>query len=101
MPSCAEPGRSDALRQMERRNITFRVDTHHIAGTTSATAAGEQSVVLTDRTDFLGYGKFEASFWVCGTFIVREGRITDWNDHFAGGNVVVGLVRGLIGLASR
>jgi limonene-1,2-epoxide hydrolase len=91
----------NALRQMERRNITFHADTHHIAGTTSSTAGAVESVVLTDRTDFLGYGRFEASFWVCGTFTVREGRITVWSDHFAGGNVVVGMIRGLIGLVSR
>jgi limonene-1,2-epoxide hydrolase len=90
-PTLRGPKAIDALRQMERRNITFRVDHHHIA------ANGD--VVLTDRTDYLGYGRFETSFWVCGTFVLREGRIAVWHDHFASGNVLLGSLRGLAQLA--
>lgn len=81
------------LRDMEKRGVTFRVETHHIAG--------NGSIVLTDRTDYLGYGRWESSFWVCGTFEVRDGLITLWDDHFSMGNLVASSIRGLIGLARR
>lgn len=76
-----------ALRAMESRGISFSADMHHIATT--------GDVVLTDRTDHLGIGRWTASFWVCGTFVVRDGRIALWDDHFATGNVLVGAVKGL------
>lgn len=81
------------LRDMERRGITFRVDLHHVAG--------NGAVVLTDRTDYLGYRRWESSFWVCGTFEVRNGLIVLWDDHFSMGNLVAGSIRGLIGMARR
>lgn len=81
------------LRDMERRGISFRVDMHHIAG--------NGSIVLTDRTDYLGFRRWESSFWVCGTFEVRDGLITLWDDHFSMGNLVAGSIRGLIGMAKR
>jgi limonene-1,2-epoxide hydrolase len=82
---------SRTLLDMERRNIRFRADMHHLAA--------DGDAVLTDRTDFLRIGRWEASFWVCGTFHVSEGRITLWDDHYAMGNVLAGSVRGLINLA--
>lgn len=81
------------VRDMERRGIAFRVDLHHIAA--------NGPVVLTDRTDYLGYGRWESGFWVCGTFEVRDGLITLWDDHFSMGNLVAGSVRGLLGMARR
>lgn len=83
----------DTLRLLERRNIHFSADMHHIAGNNGA--------VLTDRTDHLRIGRWEASFWVCGTFVLREGRIALWHDHFAGGNVLTGSLRGLLRLGRR
>ena len=76
-----------ALREMERRGIRFHADMHHIA------ADGE--AVLTDRTDYLGIGRYESSFWVRGTFVVRDGRVVLWDDAFATGNVIVGSLKGL------
>jgi limonene-1,2-epoxide hydrolase len=81
------------LRDMERRGLSFRVDMHHIAG--------NGPIVLTDRTDYLGFRRWESSFWVCGTFEVRDGLITLWDDHFSMGNLVAGSIRGLIGMAKR
>jgi limonene-1,2-epoxide hydrolase len=78
------------LRDMEKRRIGFRVDLHHIAGNGEA--------VLTDRTDYLRYGRWETSFWVCGTFLVRDGRITVWDDHFSLGNLVASSIRGAVGI---
>lgn len=81
------------LKDMERRRIGFRVAMHHLAE--------DGGVVLTERTDYLSYGRWESAFWVCGTFEVRQGRITLWDDHFSPGNVVLASLRGLARLARR
>ncbi len=74
------------LRDMERRRVGFGVTIHAIAA--------EGDTVLTDRTDVLQVGRLRTEFWVCGTFTVRGGLITRWDDHFSAGNVLVGFVRG-------
>jgi limonene-1,2-epoxide hydrolase len=76
------------LRDMERRRISFSADLHHVAAT--------GPVVLTERTDYLGRGRFTADFWVCGTFRVEDGRIVLWDDHFSWGNVLAGCVTGIV-----
>jgi len=52
----------------------FRVETSAIAAT--------GSTVLTERVDILTIKGVAVSFWVCGTFEVRNGRITVWRDYF-------------------
>jgi limonene-1,2-epoxide hydrolase len=79
------------LLRMEQRKIRFRADMHHLAA--------DGDVVLTDRTDFLRIGRWEASFWVCGTFRVSDGKVELWDDHYAAGNVLAGSVRGLFAMA--
>jgi limonene-1,2-epoxide hydrolase len=76
------------LRDMERRKIRFAARMHHAAAT--------GGVVLTDRTDVLGIGRWETSFWVCGTFEVVDGRIRLWDDHFSWGALARGSVLGLV-----
>lgn len=44
--------------------------------------AADGGTVLTERTDIITVGKVPAAFWVCGTFEVRDGRITLWRDRF-------------------
>jgi limonene-1,2-epoxide hydrolase len=78
------------LRDMEKRSIGFRVDLHHIAS--------NGNIVLTDRTDYLSYKRWENAFWVCGTFEVVDDHITLWDDHFAMGNFLAASVRGLVGM---
>lgn len=78
----------EMLADMERRNIGFGVEIHAIAG------SGD--VVLTDRTDTLVYGKLRTDFWVCGTFTVRDGVITRWDDHYSLGNLLHGLITGTL-----
>ena len=90
MPTFRGPRVAGMLRDMERRGVGFRVDLHAIAA--------DGDVVLTDRTDHLSYGRWTSSFWVCGTFVIDEGRIRVWNDRFSPGNVLVASVRGLGGL---
>lgn len=74
------------LRSMEPRRVSFSADLHHVAAT--------GPVVLTERTDFLGRGRFVSDFWVCGTFRVEDGRIVLWDDHFSLGNFLTGFARG-------
>lgn len=74
------------MRDMVKRRIGFGVEIHAIA------SDGER--VLTDRTDALALGKVRTEFRVCGTFEVRDGQITLWDDHFAMGGLLGGFVKG-------
>ncbi|MBP1160170.1 MULTISPECIES: limonene-1,2-epoxide hydrolase family protein [Rhodococcus] len=75
------------LRQLARPGLRFDVIVHH--------AAGENGVVLTERTDLLGAGPVNAEFWVCGTFELRDGRIAVWRDYFSVRDVIRGIVVGV------
>jgi len=63
------------LLDAEKRGIAIAITVHH--------AATDGDVVLTDRTDVLSKGKWEASFRVRGTLEVRDGKITVWDDAFS------------------
>ena len=76
------------LRDMEKRRISFSAELHHVAA--------DGNVVLTERTDYLGWGRVATDFWVCGTFRVEDGRIALWDDHFALGNFLAGAGRGAL-----
>ena len=93
MPTFRGPKVGGMLLDMERRRIGFRVELHHIAGT--------GAVVLTERTDYLSYRRWESAFWVCGTFEVSDGLITLWDDHFSPGSVLAASLRGLVGAVRR
>jgi limonene-1,2-epoxide hydrolase len=70
----------------------FRVHFHNVAK--------EGEVVLTERTDALGRGRFEQRFWVYGRFELEDGRITVWRDSFDWGDVIVSLLRALVGVVA-
>ena len=63
------------LLDSEKRGLTVDITIHH--------AAADVDTVLTDRTDVLRKGKWETSFWVRGTFEVRDGKIALWDDAFS------------------
>jgi limonene-1,2-epoxide hydrolase len=67
----------------------FRVHFHNVAT--------EDGVVLTERTDALGKGRFEQRFWVYGRFEVADGQIQVWRDSFDWLDIIVSLVRGVAG----
>lgn len=75
-----------------RVGMRFRVHFHHVAA--------DGDVVLTERSDALGIGRFEQRFWVHGRFEVRDGRITVWRDSFDWGDMTVSLLRGALGVAA-
>lgn len=56
--------------------------------------AAEDETVLTERVDIIGLGPVRWRFWVCGTFVVRDGRIVLWRDRFDFVNLLWGLARG-------
>ncbi|MGH9139290.1 MAG: limonene-1,2-epoxide hydrolase family protein [Acidimicrobiales bacterium] len=76
------------MRFMARFGDGFEARLHNIAA--------DGSAVLTERTDVLKSGPFEASFWVCGTFEVRDGQIVLWRDYFDWVTVGAAMVRGAV-----
>ena len=54
--------------------------------------ASNGRAVLTERTDAIFLGPVRIPFQVCGTFLVRDGRITVWRDTFDWTSVVVNSV---------
>jgi limonene-1,2-epoxide hydrolase len=79
------------LDLMPRTRTKFRVHFHNVAA--------EGNIVLTERTDAIGRGRFEQLFWVYGRFEVVDGRIKVWRDSFDWVDIVVSLVRALAGIA--
>ena len=71
----------------------FRVHFHAI-GSDDANSA----VVLTDRTDAFVFGPVSVQFWVYGRFEVLDGKITLWRDSFDWRDVLMGFVRGIVGV---
>jgi limonene-1,2-epoxide hydrolase len=76
------------MRALPRFGTGFEAQIHHIAS--------DGPVVLTERTDVLERGRMRASFWVCGTLEVRDGRIVLWRDYFDWLNVTGAMLRGAI-----
>ena len=74
------------LRWLGRYGRGFEVRWHNVAA--------NGPVVLTERTDVLTIGPVAGSFWVCGTFEVRDGRIVLWRDRFDFVDVTWSFVRG-------
>lgn len=80
------------LRFMCRYGTGFRADIHNIAA--------NSGTVLTERTDALCIGTWQAEFWVCGTFEVTDGRITLWRDYFDWSTLLVSGARGALHAAN-
>ena len=57
-------------------------------------------VVLTERTDILSGPGVHLEFWVCGTFVVQNGRITVWRDYFDMLTVLGQVAKSAPGIAS-
>jgi len=67
--------------------------------------AARDGVVLTERVDILTGPLVHVEIWVCGTFEVRDGRITLWRDYFdlasAATQLVTSPLRTLLGRGRR
>lgn len=92
-PDRGKPAVMRTLRAFGRVMTGFDVTIKNIAA--------RDGVVLTERADVLT-GKFlHLDIWVCGTFELRDGRITLWRDYFdlatAATQLVTSPVRKLFG----
>jgi limonene-1,2-epoxide hydrolase len=81
---------SRAARAYYRHHLGFQVVVHRIAG--------NDSTVLTERTDALTLGPFRMQFWVCGIFEVENGHVTLWRDYFDWRATTLATLRGLVGI---
>lgn len=94
-PARGKAATERTLRTFLKLFDTFRVTTHNIAA--------NGNVVLTERTDVLSGPIFHLDIWVCGTFEVRDGKITLWRDRFdlveSTAQLLTGPFRKLLGLA--
>lgn len=77
-----------ALRVAARPRCRFEAVVHHIAS--------DGDAVLVERTDTLTVGPLRSTFWVYGTFEMRDGQIAVWRDYFSWRNVLLGAVTGTI-----
>ncbi|MFI6097397.1 limonene-1,2-epoxide hydrolase family protein [Lentzea sp. NPDC051213] len=75
------------FRAMHKVITDVEVHIHNIA------ANGD--VVLTERTDVIGRGAFRAEFWVCGTFVVRDGKVVLWRDYYDNATFLFAVLKGL------
>jgi limonene-1,2-epoxide hydrolase len=78
------------FQRLDTPKVRFDVVIHRIAQ--------DGSTVMTERTDSVLVGPFEAHFWVCGVFEVRDGRITLWRDYFDLFDLSKGVARGMAGI---
>jgi limonene-1,2-epoxide hydrolase len=73
-PARGKPAVEKTLRAFEHVMDSFEVKIVNIAS--------NGRVVLTERVDYIGKGPFRLAPWVCGTFEVKDGKITLWRDYF-------------------
>lgn len=93
-PARGKAATERTLRGFLRLFDRFEVTMHAIAA--------RDGVVLTERTDVLSGKVFYMKIWVCGTFEVRDGKITVWRDRFdlvqSTAQLLTGPLRKLLGL---
>lgn len=75
------------MRGMEKNFDRFEVRMHAIA------ESGD--TVLTERVDVLEMKGLRLEPWVCGTFVVKNGKITIWRDYFDWAQMSAQFVKGL------
>jgi limonene-1,2-epoxide hydrolase len=81
---------SKGLADFNRRGLGFEVRIHRITQ--------DGASVMTERTDALLFRRYRSQFWVCGVFEVHDGVVTLWRDYFDWQDVLVGSLRGLVGI---
>ena len=95
-------GKRDVVKALAAMgaNVDFDAEIHHLAVGAPAdpSAPGSPTIVLTERTDYLGVGRFRCGFWVCGRLEVRDGQICGWQHYFSKSDMALGAVRGLVGM---
>jgi limonene-1,2-epoxide hydrolase len=77
VPLPTDDGKAATIATLKRFGLIskkFEVIMHNIAE--------KDGTVLTERTDILSGPGLRLEFWVCGTFEVKNGKITLWRDYF-------------------
>ena len=80
-------GRADVepvLRSLCRGSDKFYIEFHNIAE--------RDGVVLIERTDRAVGPWIDMTFWVCGTFEIRDGKIAVWRDRFDRASMAMELI---------
>lgn len=72
------------LGMIEKLGARVSIEVHALAD--------DGPLVLTERTDTIWLGSTPASFWVCGTFRVRDGKIVAWRDYYDNGAFTIALL---------
>ncbi|GAB2968215.1 limonene-1,2-epoxide hydrolase family protein [Nocardioides montaniterrae] len=75
-----------ALASMPKLGIRFSAEDYELAD------LGD-GLVRFDRRDTLGWGPLSSTFAVSGTFTVRDGKISRWDDAYSMGEFLGGFVR--------
>jgi limonene-1,2-epoxide hydrolase len=98
VPFPADRGKQAVLRTFARFDkvvTSLRVEMKNIAQ--------NGDIVLTERVDVLDGPMIHLDIWVCGTFEVKNGKITLWRDYFdlaeVTGKLLASPFRKLLGLA--
>jgi limonene-1,2-epoxide hydrolase len=63
--------------------------------------AADGPTVLTQRTDVIEMGRMRATFWVCGTFEVRNGKVALWRDYFDYADVTIAFLKSALAGVAR
>ena len=95
VPLPADRGKTAALATLRRFMVLankFEVRMHNMTE--------NEGVVLTERTDILSGPGVHLEFWVCGTFVVKNGRIVLWRDYFDMLTVLGQVAKSAPGIAS-
>lgn len=82
---------SQTLKRFSLFGDEFKVEIKNIAES--------NGVVLTERIDTLGGPGIRLEFWVCGTFEVKDGKITLWRDYFDTASVGAQIAKNLPGFS--
>ncbi len=86
LPTVKGKGVRRILRAMPKAKMVFSATDYDF------TALGNGRVQF-DRKDTLAWGPLSSTFFVSGTFGVRDGKVTRWDDKYKVGEVLGGIFR--------
>ena len=92
VPLPTDDGKAATIATLKRFGLIsnkFEVIMHNVAE--------KDGVVLTERTDILSGPGIHLEFWVCGTFEVKNGKITLWRDYFDWATMAAQIAKNLPG----
>lgn len=95
VPLPTDEGKAATIATLKRFGLIskkFEVIMHNIAE--------KDGTVLTERTDILSGPGLRLEFWVCGTFEVKNGKITLWRDYFDWATIGTQFAKSLPGFAT-